>query len=470
MATIAQVAEAGWDTLQKSILYYQGQPVGTVAACDAETDALNYDQCFTRDFAISAIAFLLRGEPEIVRNFLITALRLQSRDKQMDCFKPGQGLMPASFKVQTQAGNEVLDADFGEQAIARVAPIDSVFWWLILLRAYSKTTGDFSLAHREDFQRGIRLILDLCLIARFDMFPTLLVPDGSFMIDRRMGVYGYPLEIQVLFYAALRSAEELLCPGGENDDYITVAQKRISHITYHVRQYYWLDLPRLRKIYRYQAEEFGRTAVNQFNIYSEAIPDWIEGWIADNGGYFVGNLGPGRIDFRWFAQGNLFSIFTALADEPQSTAILNQLDHAWDSLVASMPLKACFPALEGRDWELMTGSDPKNTAWSYHNGGSWPFLLLPFVAACQHCDRIELGHQAMAIAAERLQIDHWPEYYDGKHGRLIGKEARTPQTWTIAGFVAAYELLVNPEKLAMLQFDPTVIMACDTELGELRPT
>jgi len=64
-----------------------------------------------------------------------------------------------------------------------------------------KATGDLALAHKPEFQREF-LILDLCLTARFDMF--LLVPDGSLMIDRRMGVHGYPLEIQALFYAALQ--------------------------------------------------------------------------------------------------------------------------------------------------------------------------------------------------------------------------------------------------------------------------
>ena len=45
-----------------------------------------------------------------------------------------------------------------------------------------------ALANRSDFQHRMRLILRLCLETRFDMYPTLLVPDGSFMIDRRMGV------------------------------------------------------------------------------------------------------------------------------------------------------------------------------------------------------------------------------------------------------------------------------------------
>lgn len=70
-------------------------------------------------------------------------------------------------------------------------------WWIILLRAYGKCSGDLSVQERVDVQTGIKMILKLCLADGFDMFPTLLVTDGSCMIDRRMGIHGHPLEIQV---------------------------------------------------------------------------------------------------------------------------------------------------------------------------------------------------------------------------------------------------------------------------------
>lgn len=273
MKTPLTFINEAYEALQASIIYYHGLPVGTAAARDSEQTALNYDQCFTRDFAVSALVFLMRGEVEIVHNFLMLTLSLQSRERQLNCFMPGQGLMPASFKVVSEGMEESIVADFGEQAIARVAPVDSCFWWLLLLRTYVKATGDLALAHKPEFQRGIRLILDLCLTARFDMFPTLLVPDGSFMIDRRMGVHGYPLEIQALFYAALQVANELLLPEAENKTYLQAVSDRLSHLAYHVRNYYWLDLDGLNKIYRYGVEEFGASAMNWLNIYPATIPD-----------------------------------------------------------------------------------------------------------------------------------------------------------------------------------------------------
>ncbi|KAL8477658.1 hypothetical protein ACS0TY_029818 [Phlomoides rotata] len=193
-----------WRLLRNVVVSYCGSPVGTLAENDPNDKLpLNYDQVFIRDFVPSAFAFLLKGEGEIVRNFLLHTLQLQSWEKMVDCYSSGQGLMPASFKVKFVALDdnnfeEVLDPDFGESAIGRVAPVDSGLWWIILLRAYGKLTGDHALQERVDVQTGIKLILNLCLSDGFDMFPSLLVTDGSCMIHRHMGIHSHPLEIQVM--------------------------------------------------------------------------------------------------------------------------------------------------------------------------------------------------------------------------------------------------------------------------------
>ncbi|VFQ69500.1 unnamed protein product [Cuscuta campestris] len=182
------VAEA-WDSLRRSLVYFRGQPVGTIAANEhGSEEVLNYDQVFVRDFVPSALAFLMNGEPEIVKNFLLKTLLLQGWEKKVDRFKLGEGVMPASFKVLHDPVRKVdtVIADFGESAIGRVAPVDSGFWWIILLRAYTKSTGDTTLAERPECQKGMRLILTLCLSEGFDTFPTLLCADGCSMIDRRM--------------------------------------------------------------------------------------------------------------------------------------------------------------------------------------------------------------------------------------------------------------------------------------------
>jgi len=67
-----------WALLREAVVTYCGQPVGTIAANDpTDPFPLNYDQVFIRDFIPSAIAFLLKGEYDIVRNFIHHTLQLQ---------------------------------------------------------------------------------------------------------------------------------------------------------------------------------------------------------------------------------------------------------------------------------------------------------------------------------------------------------------------------------------------------------
>ncbi|KAL3651383.1 hypothetical protein CASFOL_004385 [Castilleja foliolosa] len=450
------VEKEAWRLLRNAVVSYCGSPVGTLAANDPNDKMpLNYDQVFIRDFVPSAFAFLLKGEGEIVKNFLLHTLQLQSWEKTVDCYSPGQGLMPASFKVRTVALDdnkfeEVLDPDFGESAIGRVAPVDSGLWWIILLRAYGKLTGDYALQGRVDVQTGIKLILNLCLSDGFDMFPSLLVTDGSCMIDRRMGIHGHPLEIQALFYSALLCSRELLSLDDGSKNLVRAVNNRLSALSFHIREYYWVDLKKINEIYRYQTEEYSIEATNKFNIYPEQIPDWLMHWIPETGGYLIGNLQPAHMDFRFFTLGNLWSIVSSLGTPKQNEAILNMIEAKWDDLIGQMPLKICYPAIVGEEWRIITGSDPKNTPWSYHNGGSWPTLLWQFTLACMKMGRTDLAEKAIDLAEKRLPADQWPEYYDTRNGKFIGKQARLYQTWSVAGYLTSKMLLQNPEMASVL--------------------
>ena len=446
------VRDSALQLLKAAVMHFNGRPLGTVAARDTIKQELNYDQIFVRDFAVSAFACLLENDTEIVANFLLEMVRLQQTQRQFDCFKPGEGLMPASFKVEMVDGEERIIADFGERAIARVPPVDSGFWWLLVLQAYVTTTGDRALADRDDVQRAIRALLDLTLSERFDMFPTMLVPDGSFMIDRRMGVYGYPVDVQALFFASLGAAENLLVDCEKNTDYSNAVRSRMEHLVYHIRTYYWLDLERLNRIYRYDVEEYGEHTVNIFNIYPETIPAWLIDWLPEAGGYFVGNIGPARMDHRYFAHGNLMAIISGLADDEQANAFMELLRARWDDLIGEMPLKLVFPAVQDRDWVLLTGMDPKNRAWSYHNGGNWPTLVWLLAAACVRTGAFDILQRALDSMGPRLARDNWPEYYDGRHGRLVGRQARVLQTWSIAGYLVAEHLAAHPDSLQRLGF------------------
>jgi len=408
--------KTAFQLLDDSIIYYQGRPVGTAAASDPRPVAANYHECFIRDFVPSALVFLMSDRAEIVRNFLTTVMNLRGQHAVLEGHKRSMGLMPASFKVIEENGEEHLVADFGERAIGRVIPVDSAMWWMFLLRAYVIATGDWEYAKSSAVQECMMQILDLYLRERFENSPTLLVPDGSFMIDRRMGVYGYPLEIQALYYGMLHTARELLSGTNGSDSLIANLDVLIQALRTYVRNHYWVDRDRLNQIHRYEAEEFGLDVANELNVYPESIPDWMDGWLDTRSGYLVGNQGPGRVDFRFFTQGNLLAILFGLATQEESQGIMNLFSSHWDELIGEMPVKIMYPAVRDLEWQHVTGSDPKNVPWSYHNGGNWPVLIWPFVAAAMRTGRDDLAERALEISTERLNSDNWPEYYDGKKG------------------------------------------------------
>ena len=131
---------------------------------------------------------------------------------------------------------------------------------------------------------------------------------------------------QSLFYSALRSAREILIPEDGVTDLLRAVNARLSALSYHIREHYWIDMRKLNEIYRYKTEEYSHEAVNKFNIYPEQIPIWLSDWMPENGGYLIGNLQPAHMDFRFFSLGNLWAISGSLVSAEQSEGILNLIE------------------------------------------------------------------------------------------------------------------------------------------------
>jgi glycogen debranching enzyme len=430
-----------WERLNRARVTLDGRSLGVRASMDDTREKLNYDHCFVRDFAMCAPAFLLHGESGVVRDFLLTTIGMQAQTRRLRAFEPREGILPASFRPVAGESGTILDPDYGEESIARVTPIDSVFWWMVTLRAYTVASGDTELANREECQVGIRRILRLVLEGSFEMFPTLLVPEGSFMIDRRMGVYGHPLEVQALFFMALRAADELLVDG---DGLRDAVQERLRNLRLHVARFYWIDKEGLARLREERPDQFGEGVMNIYNVFPESIPEWVDGWLPQGAGYLAGNVGPGRIDFRFFAQGNLLAVTSGLADDAETRRLMDLYEARWDALVGEAPLRLVYPALEGEAWRVMTGADTKNGPWRYHNGGSWPCLLWAFAPAAVATGRTELLERAVEAAEKRLDREAWPEYYDGRDERRPGNRARRFQSWSMGGYLYARACLDDP--------------------------
>lgn len=95
-------------------------------------------------------------------------------------------------------------------------------------------------------------------------------------------------------------------------------------------------------------------------------------------------------------------------------------------------------------------------------------MAFQFTLSCIKMGRQELAEKAISLAEKRLSADKWPEYYDTRSGRFIGKQSRVFQTWTIAGFLTSKMLLENPEKAALLWWeeDYELLEMCVCGLGK----
>ncbi len=449
---------------EKALVKLDGEYVGAVASIPRNQDNhdLNYNEIFIRDNVPVMIYLLLEGKFEIVKHFLNTCLRLQSDQFQT------LGIFPTSFaEIEGK-----LVIDYGQRAIGRVCSVDASLWWVILAYIYVKKSGDRSWAATSKVQIGIQRLLNLILHPTFRDAPTLFVPDGAFMIDRALDVWGNPLEIQVLLYGALLSAVGLIQVDLEekrsvDDPENTLVSQQIYQRSYAIawlkklRSYmlkqYWVNSKIIQTIRRRPTEEYGDIVTNEYNIQTETIPHWLQDWLGDRGGYLIGNVRTGRPDFRFFTLGNCLSATFDLISPPQQRSLFDLMYQNQSALFAQMPLRICHPPLDNEDWRKKTGYDRKNLPWCYHNAGHWPCLFWFFVlATTRHkyrqssvgddgaIDRLLQNNYELLV--KRLPEQNWAEYFDGPNGVWVGQQARLYQTWTIAGFLLAHHFLkVNPE-------------------------
>lgn len=80
-------------------------------------------------------------------------------------------------------------------------------------------------------------------------------------------------------------------------------------------------------------------------------------------------------------------------------------------------------------------------------------LLWLLAAASIKTGRPQIARRALQIAENKLLKDNWPEYYDGKWGRYVGKQARKFQTWSIAGYLSARMMLDDPSHIGLVALE-----------------
>lgn len=435
-----------WD---RALVRYGDRWAGAIAALpdDQALAADNYREIFIRDNVPVMLYLLLQGKTDVVRDFLQLSLSLQSQALQT------YGILPTSFVCE---GSHCV-ADYGQRAIGRVVSADPSLWWPLILQAYRRSSQDEEFVQSQTVQQGLQRLLAFLLRPVFNQNPLLEVPDGAFMVDRPLDVAGAPLEIQVLLYGALRACGQLL----QYTEAANAAHLQARRLRQHLCWHYWLTPQRFQLWQQWPTEEFGDRSRNSYNIQPIAIPAWLGNWLGDDGGYLLGNMRAGRPDFRFFSLGNLLAIVFDILPLNQQGALLRLILQNEAQILGSIPLRLCYPALTGSAWKILTGCDPKNQPWSYHNGGSWPSLIWYLSAAVLHyqqrggdrdlCDRwlqrLRYYHEQQC---ERLPADAWPEYYEGLESVQIASRACRYQTWTFTGLLLNQALLTQPKGIQLL--------------------
>jgi hypothetical protein len=89
------------------------------------------------------------------------------------------------------------------------------------------------------------------------------------------------------------------------------------------------------------------------------------------------------------------------------------------------------------------------------------WVLFQLTVACIKMNRPEIAERAVQLVERRISRDKWPEYYDTKRARFIGKQAHLFQTWSISGYLVAKLFLANPSaaKIFVNEEDPELVNA-----------
>ncbi len=399
----------------------RGEPCGTIACQDDPTS--HYANVWTRD-NVGPMLFFLRYDPSIVGLFLDALIRRQSRLRRT------YGLMPIGFSPRYDA------VDYGgEEAIGAVHSVDSTLWFVILVGLFVETTQDLDWlrARRE----ALEAALGLLVAPRFDPLPLMAAPESVTEIDRPAGLYGYPLQLQVLLALALRWAARLLDYLEAGSEIGAWCRLEAEALQSWINRWYWIDRQTVDDRELLAPEGHGKDNPNPFNIdYSRLRPAIAT--LPPGCGYLGGTLRTRHLDTRLWPFPNLLAAVSGILSEPRIEALMGGIAARWEDLIGCMPVTVCWPSLTGPNYEIWMDGDARARPGSYHNGGHWPYILWSFVAACLASGRGELATRALAVASSGLP-PFWAEFYDSEGHP--GLNARTRQTWSIAGYLVADEAL-----------------------------
>jgi glycogen debranching enzyme len=330
-----------------------------------------------------------------------------------------QGALRASIALlahhQTPAGEipNNIDCETGRPNFRAYA--DTGLWWII---------GSALLA--PDRNR-IRAILRWYECQNVDQSGLLSIQEGSDWQDlfctRGKGLY-----VNCLYVLALRAAAQIF--EVSDPDASELYLRRAEQVADKVNAWFWYrgDRDMLRHISHsfsteswHQVDSLGR---NRWVPEKEHLPDEQ---------YYLPYLGFRAVG-EWFdSLGNLLAILAGIADERQSSAVLDFISchslHVW-------PLRSLAPVVRPGDADWRDYYGMLNLPHHYHNGGVWPFIGGFYIAALVKAGR---GDAAAIALGNLAELNHSGEFNEWHHGETIEPMGVKNQAWSAGMYLYAFE-------------------------------
>ena len=153
--------------------------------------------------------------------------------------------------------------------------------------------------------------------------------------------------------------------------------------------------------------------------------------------YYLPYLGFRAVG-EWFdSLGNLLAILTGVADEDQTTTILDFIArHEMDR----PPLVSLFPVVQPGDPDWRDYYGTRNLPHHYHNGGIWPFIGGFYVAALVKAGRMDAATQALEKLTELNLSSEFNEWFHGESLEPMGVQ---DQAWSAGMQIFATECVTR---------------------------
>lgn len=393
-------------------LLKNASPHGILASRPANAigEKPSYDYLFPRDTAICVLGMLLSENTELLE---LARISLDELTRSQS----GKGQFPHSYRL-----------DSNRSEWWHPMSMDSTLWWSIGVLKYVEKTGDYAFLdkHRERLEKAFTW-----LIYQDTNNDYLLEQGEAAGWDDEMPRQGTVLYTNALWYWLVRLRIEV---EGKKD------LEDLKHKIYEgVNTFLWVH-----KCDDHTGNYVPENNYTKNNYFSFRIMEWINAQVV-NLPYYLGYVSHLSYEMRFDTFGNLLACISGLADTHKQKHITDFIFRS--GVNKPFPVKVLYPPIyPGEDdWRPYMAKGRQNYPWQYHNGGIWPFVggfWVIWLGMSDHpLAKDELHHLAKANAHNNWEFN---EYLHGQHGTPMGM---TYQSWSMAMYIAAYNVVVHSKHI-----------------------